>query len=284
MSADARRQAQTSCGWQARLGLACAVRLGASRIVRSQHAGPLSLQKALYPEGPEVCHCIVLHPPGGVAGGDRLEIEVRVEPGARLLVTTPGAGKWYRSGGPQAEQHVAVQVGDAASLEWLPQENIVFDGVQARMRTTVELAEGGHFIGWEVLCLGRTASGERFTQGRLRTRTEIVQAGRRLWGDYARLDGGARLLQSAAGLAGRPVMGTLLAAGSDPERDLVAACRGVATPDGALVGVTALPGILAARYLGPSTEAARRYFVSLWRILRPARIGRDACMPRIWAT
>jgi len=284
MNADACRSAQPARGWQARLGLACAVRLGASRVVHSQHAGPLSLQKALYPEGPEVCHCIVLHPPGGVAGGDRLEIQIRVEPGARLLVTTPGAGKWYRSGGPQAEQHVAVQVGDGASLEWLPQESIVFDGVRGRMRTTVELAEGGRFIGWEVLCLGRTASGERFTQGRLRTRTEIVQAGRRLWGDYARLDGGARLLHSPVGLAGCPVMGTLLAAGSDPDRDLVAACRGVATPDGALACVTGLPGVLAARYLGPSTEAARRYFVSLWRIVRPALIGRDACMPRIWAT
>lgn len=284
MSVAACQPTQTAGGWQARLELECAVRLGTSRLMRCEHVGPLSVQKALYPEGPEVCHCVVLHPPGGVAAGDRLEIEIAVEAGARLLTTTPGAGKWYRSRGPLAEQDLVFQVGDGASLEWLPQENIVFDGVQARMSATVDLAEGGRFIGWEVLCLGRTASGERFTRGTLRTRTEIVQGGRRLWGDYARFDGGGRLPHSLAGLAGYPVMGTLLAAGSEPQRDLIGACRGVTTPGGALVGVTALPGVLAARYLGPSTEAARSYFASLWRILRPALIGREACAPRIWAT
>jgi len=183
-----------------------------------------------------------------------------------------------------AEQQHVFDIGAHASLEWLPQENIVFDGARVGMRVAVNLAEGGRYIGWDVLCLGRTASGERFTRGAVASRTEILQVGRRLWGDYARFEGGARLLQAPAGLAGYPVMGTLLAAGTDPDRALIDGCRAVEAPPGALVGVTALPGVLAARYLGESTQAARSYFVALWRILRPVLLGREACPPRVWNT
>jgi urease accessory protein len=152
------------------------------------------------------------------------------------------------------------------------------------MRTLVQLAPGAHYIGWDVTRLGRTASGERFEVGELRSRTEILRAGRRLWGDYARFEGGAGLLRSPAGLAAYPIMGTLLAAGLDIERGLLDACRAVAPEGDARFGVTTLPGVFAARFLGHSTEAARGYFVALWRLLRPALIGREASVPRIWAT
>jgi urease accessory protein len=284
MSAPACQSVDHASGWQALLHLGCGPRLGASRLLRRQHVGPLTVQKPLYPEGPEVCHCVILHPPGGIVGGDRLDIALQVDSGARLLATTPGAGKWYRSPGPLAEQRLAFAVGDGASLEWLPQENIFFDGAHARLGGVVSLAAGARYIGWDVACLGRTASGERFTRGALSSRTEILQAGRRLWGDYARIEGGARLLHASAGLAGYPVMGTLLAAGADLDRSLLDACRAVAAADGAMVGVTALPGVLAARYVGGSTQAARSYFVALWRILRPVLVGREACAPRIWNT
>ena len=94
MSAQSCQPVDHPSGWQARLQLGCDPRLGASRLTRRQHVGPLTIQKPLYPEGPEVCHCILLHPPGGIVGGDRLEIELEVDAGARLLATTPGAGEW----------------------------------------------------------------------------------------------------------------------------------------------------------------------------------------------
>lgn len=270
--------------WAARLELRYEHEGGVTRLTRRQHVGPLMVQKPFYPEGRDVCHSLLLHPPGGIAGGDRLEIELTLGARARVLVTTPGATKWYRSGGPVAQQCTTLAVRPGGSLEWLPQENIVFDRAQARMLTRVDLAEGACYIGWDITRLGRTASGERFDAGELRSRTEVQQAGRRLWGDYAQIEGGAGLLRSPAGLAGRPVMGTLLAAGPGAERGLLDRCRAVSSHGDSHCGVTALPGILVARYLGASAEAARSYFVALWRLVRPALLGREVSVPRIWST
>ena len=127
----------------------------------NRHCGPLRVQKALYPEGEGVCQAIVLHPPSGIAGGDHLLISATVGAGAHAQLTTPGAGKWYRSGGPEASQRLELTVEEGAALEWLPQETIVFDGARARMETRVRLAADSRFIGWDILCLGRAAAGGR---------------------------------------------------------------------------------------------------------------------------
>jgi len=271
-------------GWRARLELSYEHTDGATRLTCRRHVGPLMVQKPFYPEGGGVCHSVLLHPPGGIAGGDRLEVDVCVSGGARALITTPGAAKWYRSSGPVAEQATTLAVGTAASLEWFPQESIVFDRARARMSSRVELAEGACFIGWDITRLGRTASGERFDAGELRSGTEVLQAGRRLWCDYAHIEGGAALLQSPAGLAGCPVMGTFLVGGAAIERKLLEACRAVVPRDEAQCGLTALPRLLAARYLGASAAAARDYFVALWKVARPALLGREVSLPRIWST
>jgi len=276
--------AQESSGWAARLELRYERENTVTRLTRRQHVGPLMVQKPFYPEGRDLCHSLLLHPPGGIAGGDRLEIAVTVGVKAGALVTTPGATKWYRSAGPVAQQRTTLVVGAGASLEWLPQESIVFDGARARMTTRVDLAEGACYIGWDITRLGRTASGERFDAGDLRSRTEVQRAGRRLWGDYAQIEGGASLLRSPAGLAGRPVMGTLLMVAPATERGLLDACRAVSPHGDAHWGVTAVPGVMIARYLGASAEAARSYFVALWRVVRPALLGREVSLPRIWST
>lgn len=274
----------TPC-WHARLALGFAKRGAASVLVRREHVGPLRVQKALYPEGEAVCHAIVLHPPSGMAGGDRLEIGVEVGPGAHALLTTPGAGKWYRSAGAWAGQRLDFSVGADAALEWLPQESIVFDGARADMQSRVRLAADARFIGWDVLCLGRRAAGESFERGELRLETRIERDGRPLWLERGGLAGGAEMLSSPAGLAGYSVSGTLLALGPNLDASLLAACR-EATPaePAARHGVTRLPDVLAARYLGHSSEAARAWFTALWRLLRPALLGRAAQTPRIWNT
>lgn len=270
--------------WHARLGLGFGRRDGATLLTRREHVGPLRVQKALYPEGDEVCHAIVLHPPSGIAGGDHLDIEVDVKEGAHALLTTPGAGKWYRSAGPRAVQRLAFTVAEGATLEWLPQETIVFDGAQAAMSAHVDLAADAHFLGWEILCLGRRASGEHFGHGALDLHTRIRRAGRPIWLERGRIDGGSTLLDSPAGLAGCSVAGTLLASGATAP-ELLAACRAVAPREaGARYGLTALPDLLVARYLGHASESARLWFADLWRLLRPARLGRAAVPPRIWNT
>ncbi len=271
--------------WQARLDLGFEKRGTDTILACRTHHGPLRIQKPLYPEGPELCHAIVLHPPAGIAGGDRLHIDVDVGPGAQTLFTTPGAGKWYRSAGAEAEQSVTLKVGAGGTAEWLPQESIIFDAARARMRTTVELGEGARYLGVETLCFGRRASGETFDRGTLRLATDIRVDGRPLWHERGIIDGGAPLMTSPIGLAGYSVCSTVLAAGAEIDAATLAACRAAASREtGAQWGVTVMPQLFVGRYLGHSAEAAREWFIALWETLRPAFIGRPAAVPRIWNT
>ena len=260
--------------WKAHLALGFENRGGRSVLAERQHDGPLVVQKALYPEGDAVCHAIVVHPPAGIAGGDELELNARSAEGAHALLTTPGAGKWYRSAGPWASQTLRFEV--TGALEWLPQETIVFDGAMARLATQVRLHGDARYVGWEILCLGRTGSGERFGKGEIRLDSSVLRDGKLLWLERGRIAGGGALLDSPAGLQGKPVCATLVAAG--PRIDL-AACREVES-----LAVTQLPGVLVARYLGDSSAEAKRLFAQLWSVLRPALFGRAAQMPRIWST
>jgi urease accessory protein len=262
--------------WKAELRLGFARRGARSVLAERRHDGPLVVQKALYPEGDDVCHAIVVHPPAGIAGGDALELAADAGEGAHALLTTPGAGRWYRSGGPWAEQRLRFKV--SGSLEWLPQETIVFDGALARLDTEIRLAGEARYLGWEILCLGRAGSGERFAKGELRLSTRLYRDGKLLWLERGRLEGGGRLLDSPTGLQERTVCATLVAASDVSTIDL-AACRQVES-----LSVTQLPGVLIARYLGDSSEEAKLRFAKVWSVLRPALFGREAHPPRIWST
>lgn len=276
--------AGTQQRWYARLELGFeAPGDGRTVLAHRLHKGPLRVQKALYPEGPEVCHALILHPPAGIAGGDELTLQVTVGEGAKALITTPGAGKWYRSNGPLARQTLDFEVAAGGVLEWLPQESIVFDRVKGHTETRVRLAGDAVFIGLDLLCLGRTASGERFTEGSLRLASRIERDGKLIWSEQGLIEGGSRLLESPVGLCGQPVTGTLLVASESIDASLLAACREI-RPTLGEGAVTRLPGLLVARYLGPSGEPARAWFVALWAALRPALVGRAASVPRIWHT
>jgi urease accessory protein len=267
--------------WKASLSLGFSFAEQRTTLGRKVHDGPLVVQKPLYPEGESICHAIVVHPPGGIAGGDELELDVEAGQGAAALLTTPGAAKWYRSAGPWARQTAAFRV--AGSLEWLPQETIVFDGALAQAQYDFDLSGDAALIGWDIVCLGRTGSGERYSRGSYRSATSVRRDGRLLWLERGRVEGGGRLLDSPAGLAGNPVYGTLFAASPHFEKRILEELREQAPASGR-GAVTLLPGILLARYLGDSSEAARRYFIALWRVLRPALNGRAAIEPRIWQT
>jgi urease accessory protein len=286
----------TAAPWLAELHLGFAACDDRTVLRENRHVGPLRVQKALYPEGDAVCQAIVLHPPSGIAGGDHLAINVVVGEGAFAQLTTPGAGKWYRSGGAEASQQLDFTVGAGATLEWLPQESIVFDGAVARLATRVSLAADSRFIGWDILCLGRAAAGERFTQGKFDLFLRVDRAPKEvplgdrdlpLWIERGAFAGDDAMLHSPAGWAGATVNGTLLC--SFPELAqaapaLLEALRAISPPDAARHGITVLPGILIARYLGDNSEAARSWLTALWEILRPISCGRPAVLPRIWNT
>ncbi len=270
--------------WDARLTLGYERSGGRTVLARREHLGPLRVQRNLYPEGEATCHTIVVHPPGGIAGGDRLAIAVNLGESSAALLTTPGAGKWYRSSGPAASQSLVFEVQAGASLEWLPQESIVFNGAMANVTTEVRLEGDAVYLGWDIVCFGRTASGERFATGELRTRTQVSRNGRRLWLEQGRIDGDDPLFASPVGMAGHTVCGTLIAAGRDLPAEVMSACRAVPVTAGAKAGVTRLPGVCIARWLGDSSEEARHWFAALWALMRPQLHGGQADPPRIWAT
>ena len=242
--------------WRARLALEFALQGTRTVLAKRASDGPLVVQKPLYPDGPGRCHAIIVHPPGGIAGGDELHLSVQSE--GRALLTTPGAAKWYRSAGPWARQTLQFQVD--GELEWLPRETIVFDGALAQLETIVRLGPQANYVGWEIVCLGR------FKRGRVKIDTRITQGERMLFVEKGEIEGGGRLMRSPAGLGGRSVFGTFIATSAEK-----------VSVDG--LAITRLPGLLIARYLGDSSEQALQLFTQLWKLLRP-----DAVTPRIWST
>jgi urease accessory protein len=271
-------------GWQASLELSFQYRDPRTVLIRNQHQGPLQVQKALYPEGPGTCHVAVLHPPGGIAAGDNLRVRAALEGRSRALLTTPGATKWYRCDADRARQQLHFSLAGEAVLEWLPRENILFDGSNISMTLDVALAANSKYFGWEILSFGRRASGESWRRGSLEMHTSIRREGRMLWSERAYIDAGSGFAQSSVGLSGFTVCGTFVIAGYDVESALLTACRQVQPSlTEARIGITRMPGVLIARYLGDSTEAVFGWFTTLWTVLRPELSEKAACAPRVWA-
>lgn len=268
-------------GWKARLRLEFARRNGRTRLIGKSQSGPLTVQRPFYPEG-DICHLYLLHPPGGVVGGDRLRLEVSVDQTAHVLLTTPGAGKFYRSAGPAAGQEQRFVISDGGALEWLPQETILFDGAKAGLSSRVELHSGARFVGWEIYCLGRPAARERFVNGQAVLRMSVYRDRKPLLLECLDIQGLAHL-DRPAGLRGHPVTATLLATPAD--KSILEEARGnLAQQPGLTNGATLLDDLLVVRCLGYDSESVRHLLEQIWRTIRPGVLGREPSAPRIWAT
>jgi len=266
--------------WHAELELAYA-RVGAStRPVLRRHLGPLRVQKHLYAEGPEVCQHIIVHPPVASPAATGWPSVPGSTAGAWAQLTSPGAAKWYRANGP-AGQTLDLQVAAGATLEWLPQETIVFSAAQAELTTRIDLQGDARLFYWDIVALGRPASGERFELGYFQAHLDIRRDGRPLWHERQRITGGDGLLDSPIGLDGQPVFATLLVTG-EIDSQLLERCRALEHP--VRGDLSQLPGLLVARCLASEALLARAWLIDLWRLLRPALLGREAVPPRIWNT
>ncbi len=270
--------------WRGRLALELERRGERTVVARREHVGPLVVQRPFHPERDGTCHVYVLHPPGGVVGGDVLELDVDVRPGAAALITTPAATKHYRSAGNTAFLHQRLTVRSGAALEWLPQETIAFGGAQAKNTTEVRLEPGARFLGWEISCLGRPASRDAFTTGRLEQAFSLTLGERPLLVERLLTEGGGSLARGVWGWGGRTVYGCFLAAGAPPELTRAVREAVPATRDGELFAVTNTGGVCVCRYLGASGERARALLASAWSTAREVLFGKAACPPRIWAT
>ncbi|XBS68750.1 urease accessory protein UreD [Acerihabitans sp. KWT182] len=266
-----------TAGWLGRLDLTFALRGRRTAMVRCVHTGPFTVQRAFYPEEDHP-HVYLLHPPGGVVGGDRLELSVRLESGSHALLTMPGATKFYRSAGAEARLTQKFSLAEDSVLEWLPQGTIVFPAANVAMHSEFTLLPGARLLGFETFCLGRPVMGESFDQGRFQSVLRIHCPDSA--GLHERLGvTGGRLEK----LAGYPLMGAFFAAPADGR--MLEKVRGLlARADLPAAGATLVDQLLLVRLLEHDNQRLQGILHNVWALLRPEIVGRQAVPPRIWST
>ena len=268
-------------GWLAKLALRYEKRAARSVIAARQHQGPLTVQKPFYPEG-DVCHTYILHPPGGVVGGDILKVNIEVSSGAHALLTTPASAKFYRSTNKLAEQHNRLRVEGNGILEWLPQETILFADSKVKTVTRVELDSAAKFCGWEIVCLGRPASHEQYDLGYCQQIFQLYREQQPLLIDRTVIDGQSEMLQAKWGLSGHTVLGVMAITPAD--KVMLSTARAAIDDFNGLCALTLIDDVLVCRYLGYHGMQARETLTKVWQAVRPLWCGRDAHPPRIWST
>jgi urease accessory protein len=273
--------------WHGKLKLDFVNRDGATHVSHSYSQAPWKLQRPFYPEGDRVCHSVLLHTAGGMVGGDRLSAEINLAETTHALITTAAAAKIYRSNGLTSQQSAQIKIATGAYLEWLPQETIIFDGAIYDQCLHVELAPQATWCGWEICRYGRTARGESFLTGMVRSHTEVWQQGRPLWIDRQCLSGGIDTIQSPHALSGKPVVASLAFIGQVIPAEIVDEARVLAKTalKGELrgeFGVTRLEQGMLCRYRGASSLEARTWLIAVWQLLRGSLMSASTCIPRIW--
>ncbi len=272
--------------WLASINLNFARRSQGTIIEHVSHQGPLRIQRPFYPEGCECCHVYLLHPPGGLVAGDQLSINISADETAHALLTTPSAGKVYRSNKKQQQQRqlVKIQLRDQALIEWLPMETIVFNGATAVLDTRVWLESTSQVIGWDFLCFGRPACGEIFDKGYVKQNLEIWRENKPLLCDRSRFIGGEEIFTASWGMRNQPVYGLFYSTLLLDDDSLNELQNRYATCTTGQVGITQRNGVLIARFIGQSAEDGKVIFSALWAVIRNKVLGRAACRPRIWNT
>lgn len=274
--------------WHASLQLNY-TRQGDRCVAHHRHDGPLRILQSLYPEGDGICHNVLVHPPGGLVGGDTLDVRVDIGPQAHGLLTTPGATRYYRSTGEPARQSLHAQLQAGARLEWLPLEALAYNACRAENRAVFELAEDAELMGWDITALGLPAAQLPFAQGSFAQHIEVPG----VWLEQGRIDAAdARLLDSPLGLAGHRCMAMLFfVAGSPLSRERREAALDVvrASIDAhalcATAGATSPhPQVLVVRVLAPLVEPALALLKTLRAHWRAQLWNLDPGTPRVWST
>jgi len=298
-SRDNLAQGMRAGQWQAKLDLKIANRNAGARLVSCRRVGPLHVQKAFYPEGNDLAHLYLLHPPGGLVSGDSLTINTKVSENSHALITTPGAGRLYgaRKNTRTQTQLNQLHVASNASLEWFPMETLMYSRSYGVSKTRVDIDKGGKFMGWDICSLGLPASDQPFSEGELRQCFDIYYDGKINWLERWRFNANNKqFLSSHAGLQNQSCNGVFIAGpfiSSEPNQEnsitndiieqLHTLCCTSREQEKGLAGVSRVSHWVVVRYLGHSTTHARELFINAWNLLRPHLLNRPACAPRIWA-
>lgn len=258
-------------------------------VAHDRHDGPLRVLKALYPDGPHTCEHVLVHPPGGLVGGDELRVQATLGAGTRVRVTTPGATRFYKSLGAPAVQRVVLRLDEGARLEWLPMETLAYDSCRAVNECRISLAAGAQMIGWDICCLGLPASGDTFARGEVLQHLEIEGA----WLERGHLRADDRLLRdSPLGLQGQPVVASVWCAVGTawPQaqrqalQDAALQFSGDRAYGAPLAHGVTSPNdrVVVLRALAPRVEPVFELFKKVRAAWHQALWGEPATLPRLW--
>lgn len=257
-------------------------------VLRHRHQGPLRCLKSLYPEGEAICHNVVVHPPGGLVGGDTLAIRLNAGAHSHALISTPGATRFYGGDGLVARQTVSLTLAEHARVEWLPLETLAYPGCSASNHWCATLAPTAELMAWDVLALGLPSAGQPFDTGQFHQHLEIAG----LWLERAQINASdTRLFGSPLGMAGQRCLGNLVfASGTALHRErrehLLERVRHAlvgCSPELHIAATCPNPQMLVVRGLSPLAEPLVAAFQRCWAALREHAWALPHAPPRIWA-
>lgn len=268
-----------------------------TKLVRTKRKGPLSVQKAFYPEGKDCAHIYLLHPPAGIVSGDELHIEINLDENSHALVTTPGANRFYRArenasiGISKQVQVTTFNLKPNAKSENFPQETIVYNGADGFNTVNIYLSTASVYIGWDITCMGLPSANQLFIKGQYTQLNQVYVDGTLHYYDRIAISSRSNLLHHAAGLAGNSVFATFLVHAPQqldkPERkNLIDDMRTIIQHQQAqkYISITDIDGLIVIRYLGHHAEQCKKLFLILWQAIRPLTLAKPAIQPRIWHT
>ena len=284
--------------WLANLALQLSHSEHGTQLTKTKRCGPLTIQKAFYPEGRDCAHLYLLHPPAGIVSGDELQISIDVQQNAHTLVTTPGANRFYRArtdlsiGDPKQTQITQINLEASAKCEHFPLETLVYNQANGVNNVEVRLHNSSVYCGWDMTCLGLPSSSEDFTHGRFTQLNTLYRDDILIYHDKVLIEPHSNIQHHAAGLAGNTVFGTFLAYASEEKvnneqrTQLIAQLREVVEQHAAssLISITAIRQLLVMRYLGQQAHQCKTLFIELWKLIRPVYIDKQGIQPRIWYT
>lgn len=284
--------------WLASLDLQLEYSAHGTQLTKTKRCGPLTIQKAFYPEGRDCAHLYLLHPPAGIVSGDELQVNIDVQENAHTLVTTPGANRFYRArtdlsiGDPKQSQITHINLADGAKCEHFPLETLVYNQANGVNNVAVRLHPNSVYCGWDMTCLGLPSSSEHFTDGLFTQLNTLHIDDVLMYHDKVVIEPASKIQQHAAGLANNTVFGTFLAYAplakvSQAQRaELIEKLRAVveAHSASALMSITDIRQILVMRYLGQQAHQCKSLFIELWKLVRPLYIEKQGVQPRIWFT
>jgi urease accessory protein len=283
--------------WVASLALDFSYNGSGTQLRRTRRNGPLSVQKAFYPEGKDCAHIYLLHPPAGIVSGDELHVEINLDDKAHTLVTTPGANRFYRArtdsniGISKQVQVTTLNVNAHAKCENYPQETIVYNGADGFNTVDIHLSETSVYLGWDITCMGLPSSDQLFTQGQYSQLNRVYVDNTLIYHDRIAITAKNNLLHHVSGLAGNSVFGTFLVHASQQldqvqRKTLVEEMRDIIENNQAQkhISITDIDGLIVIRYLGHHAEQCKNFFLLLWQTVRPLTVEKQATQPRIWYT